>query len=57
MMNLAKSMRVSIAMLAVAAVLLGCGEKWPPGGAAKILDWLSKDSKAPAVLDWAQRAQ
>ena len=30
MMNLAKPMRVSIAMLAVAAVLSGCGEKWPP---------------------------
>lgn len=27
------------------------------GGAAKILDWLSDDSKASAVLDVAQRAQ
>lgn len=36
MMNLAKPMRVSIAMLAVAAVLLGCGEKWPPAQVAVV---------------------
>lgn len=29
-------------------------EEW---GAAEILDWLSKDSKTPAILNRAQRAQ
>lgn len=30
MMNLARPLRISIAMLVVTAVLSGCGEKWPP---------------------------
>ena len=29
----------------------------PGGGAAKNLDWLSRDSESPSVLDWAAAAQ